>query len=195
MGNKNLIGAILCGGASSRMGFNKGLISYHGLPQKEHAFKLVDTLCQETFYAVGPLQQTTGLDLPDKPEYMGNGPIAGLLSVFDHRPNKNLLVLGCDYPLVTSKHLTQLIEAFEGRDSAVCFASGQDSLPEPLIALYGSSFLEEIKTSFLKNGSSSLRKLLMNPKVKYLLASNEAELMSADTPEKMEEAKRLLSQI
>ena len=52
-----LFGLILSGGRSTRMGNDKGLISYHGLPQREYLYQLAANFCEDTFLSIRAEQE------------------------------------------------------------------------------------------------------------------------------------------
>ena len=51
-----LNGLVLAGGKSVRMGKDKGLINYHGLPQREHVHQLLEKYTEKTFMSCRPEQ-------------------------------------------------------------------------------------------------------------------------------------------
>ena len=54
-----LFGLVLSGGKSTRMGTDKGLIEYHGLPQREHLYHLLSKVCERTFISLRREQEAT----------------------------------------------------------------------------------------------------------------------------------------
>ncbi|NNE77041.1 MAG: NTP transferase domain-containing protein, partial [Pricia sp.] len=47
-----IYGLVLAGGKSSRMGKDKGLIPYHGMPQREYLYHLLGRVCDKTFLSI-----------------------------------------------------------------------------------------------------------------------------------------------
>ena len=54
-----LYGLVLSGGKSTRMGTDKGLITYHGIPQREYIYKLLEEVCDATFLSIRDDQAAT----------------------------------------------------------------------------------------------------------------------------------------
>ncbi len=47
-----LYGLVRSGGKSTRMGNDKGMIVYHGIPQREYLYNLLGSFCERTFMSV-----------------------------------------------------------------------------------------------------------------------------------------------
>ncbi|MDX5321561.1 MAG: molybdenum cofactor guanylyltransferase [Bacteroidota bacterium] len=188
------IGVVLCGGESSRMGIDKGLIHYHGLPQREYVGSLLSSLCSLVVWASGPESPEEEIAFPDLPHYAGNGPISGLLSIHDAFPDKDLLLVAVDYPLLAKKHLELLIQAYHREQNlAFCFESGTPPRPEPLVTLYTSILLEKIKERFLSDGENSLRRLLQFFGYFAVSSEDKQHLISADRPEDFARMREIIS--
>jgi len=61
--NAKLYGLVLSGGKSTRMGTDKGLIKYHGVPQREYLYDLLSQVCEETFISLREEQEA---ELPSR---------------------------------------------------------------------------------------------------------------------------------
>src|SRR5680860_1119484 len=57
-----IFGLVLAGGKSTRMGKDKGMIPYHGMPQREFLYHLLSRVCTETFVSIRPDQKA---DFPE----------------------------------------------------------------------------------------------------------------------------------
>jgi molybdenum cofactor guanylyltransferase len=135
--SKDITTVILCGGQSTRMGRDKALIDYHGLPQWMHVGKMVETIASSVFYSINPSQFSLFKNLPhfiDK--YDLHGPINGLMTAFDNIKNAHILLIGIDYPLLTIRDLQLLIDHKSNNDDAVCFYHSEENIAEPLVAIY-----------------------------------------------------------
>lgn len=186
-----IIGVVLCGGESSRMGLDKGAINYHGIAQRDYVHSLLLAHCSLAVFSTGNKLEDLEIAFPDREEYAGHGPISGLLSIHQAFPDKYLLVLACDYPLVQEKHLTTLLKDAEHFD-AICYGSGSPVRPEPLIALYHPNFLSQMDEVFLHSKQDSLRKYLERANTKIVEMDNPIHFISADRPEDASRVRQLI---
>lgn len=99
-----MIGIILNGGASRRMGTSKAQLEWDGTPLLTH----MQTVLKQTNVEAVHLCQQTGDDaLCDA--YPGLGPLAGIESALRHTPTgAYLLIVPVDMPLLTPALLTDL---------------------------------------------------------------------------------------
>ena len=176
---------ILAGGFSSRMGQSKALISYYGQSQVHHLLGLANELHLPAVISCRKEQQPDFPDMPllfDVPAYSGHGPVSGLLSAHHEHPGSDILLLGCDYPLLRAEHLLPLMQTKNDVHSAVCWKKTPQSKPEPLPALYRNAAIQSIAQRF-ELGQFSLRDFLSQEQTLCLLPNNADFLQSIDTPE------------
>ena len=69
------------------------------------------------------------------------GPAAGLLAAHAYDPHAHWLVIACDYPLITSETLRQLLDEY--REPVTCFQNNQGWV-EPLLAIWSPVALEAL---------------------------------------------------
>ena len=179
-----LFGLVLAGGKSQRMGRDKGLIDYHGLPQREYAYQLLQDVCAETFLSVRPDQMDDvpeGLrPLPDV--LLGLGPYGAILSAFQAHPDKAWLVLACDLPLASAEALRFLIDHRNPAQNATAFQSPVNDFPDPLLTIWEpKSYLTLLQ--FLAQGYSCPRKALINSDIELLQAPDPDWLKNVNTEE------------
>jgi molybdopterin-guanine dinucleotide biosynthesis protein A len=182
---------ILVGGKSQRMGVDKAALNYHGKPQSQI---LVDILrgCNTPPHVSCRAEQTVDflLDLAaeDVPiiadTFLELGPFGAILSAFRHDPNAAWLVVACDLPLLDAETLEFLIKNRHLSAVATAFKSPQseNSFPEPLITIWEPRAYP-ILLSFLAQGISCPRKVLINSAIELLNAPNIDALMNVNTPE------------
>lgn len=186
-----LYGLVLSGGKSTRMGTDKGLIAYHGIPQRTHLYQLLSKVCEETFISIRSDQAS---ELPsdmtpilDEDAY--RGPYNGLLSAHNRYPDAAWLVLACDLPLMDEEALEQLIAERDPALVSTAFAQEENPLPEPLCAIWEP---EALSTSidYLAGGAGTCpRKFLINhDRVKLVFPKNPNTLLNANSEEDYKEA-------
>lgn len=187
---KTIYGLVLAGGKSTRMGQDKSLIQYHGIPQREHLYNLLEKVCDKAFFSIRKEQEaefSKGVHLIiDKDEY--RGPYNGLLSAYKCFPDAAWLVLACDLPLMDLSALQHLVRERKPDKRATAFATRESRLPEPLCALWESKGLEESIT-YLENGLATCpRKFLIAADTHLVYPEDERVLLNANSMEDYHEA-------
>ena len=143
-----MIGAILCGGQSSRMGTDKGLLKLHANTWAQTA---VDKLADLSLPVVISVNKNQYADyatifsaqqlITDNETLEIKGPLVGLLSVHLQHTTEDLLLLACDMPLMETSLLKELVTIYN-QQSADAFVYTNDGEPEPLCGIYKSSGLK-----------------------------------------------------
>ena len=180
-----LYGLVLAGGKSLRMGRDKGTLEYHGLPQREYLYQLLQKHCRETYLSLRSDQME---DMPegirtlaDRDEY--RGPFNGLLTAHQTYPKVAWLVMACDLPLIDAKTLRLLIGARQTEETATALATRKTRLPEPLAAIWEPSGLSEAM-EYLKTAESSCpRKYLLNSETALVFPEDDRVLANANDPD------------
>lgn len=144
--HRQIAGFILAGGASSRMGRDKGLLDFGGVPLILHTARLLESLVAEVT-VVGSPQRYAALGLrtiadegdrqtqdgPDKP---GSGPLAGIAAALGATQLPWNLILACDLPYLSAEWLDWLLSrALRSRGAAIVPRTERGI--EPLAAVYG----------------------------------------------------------
>ncbi|MGC4232719.1 MAG: molybdenum cofactor guanylyltransferase [Niabella sp.] len=145
-----MIGLILCGGLSSRMGSDKGLLKTETTNWALEATNKLIGLNIPIKVSINSLQQEAYKDaLPDTEFITDNvalpvrGPLLGLLSAHIAYPTEDILALACDMPLMTSFLLKELYRTYK-QQQADSFLYSNNGEPEPLCAIYTTSALQKI---------------------------------------------------
>jgi len=194
MKQATLYGLILSGGKSTRMGNDKGLISYHGKPQREYLYELASKFCDKVYYSAREDQVDSFSEraplIIDNNEY--RGPFNGILSAYTEHPEVAWLVLACDLPLLDEDGLAELVKNRKANKFATALSSKGSRLPEPLIAIWEPQALVASK-SYLKTAQSSCpRKFLINSEIELVEPSSEDQLYNANSMEDYQLAKEKL---
>ena len=152
--DKSILGAVLAGGESRRMGCNKATLPFHG----KHLIKSVIDPLKSVFpevIIVSNTQQTYDfLKLPVLMDIIPKcGPLGGIYTALVHGNGRPIFVIACDLPLI-SKELIQHILNYDvsQKSTSVCSKKKptakipiQKDRLHPLCGWYSSECLDLIK--------------------------------------------------
>lgn len=179
-------GLAVCGGNSTRMGRDKSLLQYYDKPQRYHLYDMLLPFCKKAFISCNAEQaknmEPGYLFLTDHTVYNNIGPMASLLTAFNKFPDKNILLIGCDYPFLKSKDLNEFILFCNKKNKPVSFYNKQEDLYEPLLAWYPHHCFEELKRRFDKD-QYSLQHFLKDNEACAFHPVNKKNIISVDTDE------------
>lgn len=182
MSSKILYGLVLAGGKSTRMGKDKGQISYHGIPQSTYLYNLLEEYSDYTYLSIRKDQQaqydSSHKVIVDKDHF--RGPFNGLLSAHDLEPNAAWLVVACDLPLIDKQSLKLLITERDPGKFATAFATRKTGLPEPMAAIWEPLGLKNAVDYLKESESSCPRKYLINSDIKLVFPKDDGVLLNAN---------------
>ncbi|MCX2492131.1 molybdenum cofactor guanylyltransferase [Pedobacter sp. PF22-3] len=146
-----MLGIVLCGGQSLRMGTDKGLLNHQNkLWAQVVADKLI-SLNLPVKFSVNPLQQSTYAGyfgnerlIVDDPSLDVRGPLLGVLSAHLSNPEEDLFLLACDILLMEPRLLEKLIHSAKADDAFDVYIFTKDGQQEPLCGIYKSEGLKKI---------------------------------------------------
>jgi molybdenum cofactor guanylyltransferase len=146
-----MIGVILCGGESSRMGTDKGLLKNEARTWAQTAFDKLSALQVPVKFSVNKNQYTSYAELfspaglvTDNESLQLKGPLLGVLSTHLLYPGEDVFVLACDMLLMETAILKQLLKAYQTNVKAGAFVFTNNGEPEPLCCIYKSGSLDSI---------------------------------------------------
>jgi molybdenum cofactor guanylyltransferase len=167
------------------MGTDKGLISFHGKPQREHLHILLSSFCSQVFLSCKTAQ---GIPehlhpLPDK--YHLHGPLNGILSAFEHNRSAAWLTVPVDMPMIDETIIRYLLSERDTTQFATCFVDSDGAKPEPLFVIWEPQAFADLK-KFQAAGEFSPRKFLMEHPVKMVTPPSHDFYENINTPEALE---------
>jgi molybdopterin-guanine dinucleotide biosynthesis protein A len=178
----------MAGGYSRRMGRDKALLDYHGIPQARWTAELLGSVCDKVWISCREGQETGTGDQWDQiyDQRKDQGPVEGFLSAHAERPDAAWLVVACDLPNLTREILTGLLEARDPACLATAYRAARDGLPEPLCALYEPEIMP-IFRSDLAAGRGCPRKTLLirEAQVNLIDLPRTDALDNINTPEEL----------
>jgi len=146
-----MLGVILCGGQSSRMGSDKGLLIHEAKTWAQTALEKLEVLNIPIKLSVNEHQQSEYTKV-FKPELLIiddnsldiKGPLLGVLSAHLQNPDKDLFLLACDLPLMDTNLLKELFSLYQPGKKYDVYIFTTDKEPEPLCGIYTSKALKKI---------------------------------------------------
>jgi molybdenum cofactor guanylyltransferase len=181
---------VLTGGKSVRMGTDKSMLDWHGLPQWQWLTGQLESVGIPAFVSVRQAQDLA-YDRVVTDRFLDMGPIGGIFSAFLSAPQLAWLVVACDMPLVQSTHLQELVAKRNASCHATAFYNGEKQWLEPLLTIYEPKAFSQ-GLGRLAEGKTCPRKWLNGlPSVLALHSNDLRFLKNVNT---MEEREALLEQ-
>lgn len=195
--DNDVAGIILVGGASRRLGRDKAMLAFQGVPAVERIIGTLRPLVSQ-IWLVGGEDRFPDVDaiwIPDS--VAGAGPLGGIISGLAATGAEWNLVLACDTPLVSRTVLRRLLEARSPACDAVVPRHRKGI--EPLVALYARRALQPM-SSALEREELALHRVLEGMRVTVLdeasLGDTDGDLDSftnVNTPDDVERVKAKLT--
>ncbi len=188
-----IYGLILAGGYSQRMGVDKAELTYRGERQIDRLWKILQRVGLRSYISCRTDQATTyQSDFPLLPDTrIAEGPLTGIMTAFDHFPDKAWLVLACDMPLIDEQSILQLIDKRDGNYVATVYVEPKKNNPEPLFCIWELIALPQLSTFWESGGRSPLTFLQMHT-YKGLFPKRPELLTNVNTPEDYQKVTELL---
>lgn len=169
-----IIGLVLAGGTSSRLGQDKVVLRYHNQTLLERAVRVLGTCCSRVVIScrdphIVPPHLEIVVD-----ETGRIGPLGGIITAL-RQLGGPLLALACDLPLMDQSFLRKLITARARRPDSCLMTTwqerGSDRL-QPLVAIYEPEALPLLEAS-MKAGKFKLHQIIPATRRQVLLYGPE----------------------
>ena len=163
-----MLGLILCGGESTRMGRDKGLLGAsdnwaQAAAKKMHSLGIKVKISVNTNQLAAYSNFFNDAELiGDDPSLSVRGPLLGVLSAYKLSPEEDVFALACDMPFMESSILKELLEQYHQSSNAEAFVFTTNGEPEPLCGIYTAKGLSRI-LALLQQGQ------LKRHSMKYML--------------------------
>jgi molybdopterin-guanine dinucleotide biosynthesis protein A len=146
---KTLTVFILCGGKSTRMQSEKGLVLFQEKPFIEHIIKAILPITDQIKLITGS-KEYDYLEYEKIPDLIEDkGPLGGIYTALSHSETEFNLILSCDIPLISTELLQELISKHTKEAEITVFAS--ESKTHPLIGIYSKNIVPIIKEAIDSN--------------------------------------------
>ncbi len=146
-----MTGVILCGGQSTRMHKDKGLLIAGRYTWAERLARLLQFICDSLVISVNPEQHAYQSALAgymlitDDASLDICGPLHGLLSVHQQLPTEDIFLLACDMQQMQPEVLEMLSVKYSENPAFEAWVYVEpDGSPEPLAAIYSAKALASI---------------------------------------------------
>jgi len=187
-----LLGLVLCGGESRRMGSDKGLLVKEGTPWALHMGQKLSPWKIPVFYSINSGQQAAyktilpprhlvvdSLDLP--------GPLNGLFSLHQRLPRMDILLLACDMIDLDTATVEKMIGAYKENGPFDYYAyreSPEAGFFQPFCGIYTAAGLAASLDAYREN-------LAPDHRLQTLLKKGRIKSLSIDRPDAFTNYNRL----
>ena len=193
MDNYTMLGVILCGGQSTRMGTDKGLLKLATTTWAQLTADKMKALQIPVVLSVNPAQVNEyssffdpSILITDDPQLDIHGPLRGVLSIHKLYPGEDLFVLACDMPLIEISILQQLVKQYAKNKDFDAFIFSNDNRPEPVCGIYTSkglaNILQQFETRQLTKHSMKFMLEQLNTLVTPLQEDQKRFFVNANSP-------------
>jgi molybdenum cofactor guanylyltransferase len=176
-------GAVLTGGASTRMGTDKALLVVEGRALASvAAAALADAGAAEVLAIGGDLDALRALGLDARPdEHPGEGPLGGIITALGVATHDITVVLACDMPAIDRPAVAALVAALQADPDADMAAARDGDRLQVLTAAYRSRVRPVLEARF-DEGERAVRRATESLVVVAVDDLEPATLADVDRP-------------
>ncbi|MEL6133336.1 MAG: molybdenum cofactor guanylyltransferase [Bacteroidota bacterium] len=179
-----MIGLVLAGGKSKRMGVNKASICYHDQPQGVHVWEMLSNEGVETYLSLG--QNSTWAEAWDLPFildlFLDYGPLGALFSAQAKFPDQSVLMIACDMPLIGPKDIQTLIRNRKMESDVSLYTNVVRQQPEPLLSIWEASSQQSIAWA-IGQKQLSVMKILDQLQLHSIAHPDPERFLNINTPD------------
>ncbi len=162
MSAEKILGVVMAGGASRRMGFDKCRLEFEGQTLVARSGSVLAPVCDEVVVSIQPDSAGEyGLFRAIRDRRAHSGPLAGLESTLEEGAVRggSVFLLACDLPHVGTDVVRHLLDCARDRGDYAAVVPSIEGRRQPLCALYRASALAAVSRQ-LESGERSMRALL-----------------------------------
>lgn len=184
----------MCGGKSTRMKSDKGLLKFHSQYWVEIAYQKLYSLDIPVSVSIN----TTQLEnyqkffpnydfIIDNNQLLINGPLLGIVSAHLQYPKDDLLIFATDMLATQTNTLNHLLELNAPNLYEINIYQTLDYL-QPLCAIYTKNALDKIAQSIQSNQleNYSLKNIIQSLHTQYIQPKEDGEFQNFNTPEELQ---------
>ncbi len=140
----NVIGAILAGGKSARMGRDKATLVLDNEPLIQRVYGVVREALNNTIVVSNNLKVMPGMNIPIIKDVVAvQSPLAGIASALMYTGADYVFALACDMPFLSVNAIKYMLDNISGQDIII---PETEKGYEPLHAIYGRSCISYMLT-------------------------------------------------
>ncbi len=165
---------ILCGGKSSRMGFDKSLIEIKGKLLIEIVCEKLEKIFDEIILVTENREKFKHLKYKVVEDIERNyGPAGGIYTGLKYSESKYAFFLACDMPKINVNFIRYLMEVIEdgNYDGLMC---KHNNWIEPLYAFYSKDLIKNFQNG-IKENNLVLYDIIKNSNIKYIAEETARE--------------------
>ena len=155
MNKLNMTGAILAGGKSRRMGYNKAFIPTAEGPIIERTVRIMSSIFEIPFIVATQVATYNRLGVPVYPDIIAGGSLGGIYTALSLSEKDNVFVTACDMPWLDDACIRAVALRAGKVDCVVPFIGGR---LHPMHAAYSRRCLDAIE-KMIKGGNFRINSL------------------------------------
>lgn len=157
--------AVLCGGASTRMGFDKAGVLVDGVPLAVLAGRALRTAGAASVVGVGPRAEVATALAADgmgtiEDRWPGEGPAAGVATALSHASTDLLVVVGCDYPRLQPTTVARLVAQLDADPQCAAVVAASGGRLHPTVGVWRVGACAQPARAYVAGGGRSLHGLV-----------------------------------
>ncbi len=170
--SNNFIGVLLCGGKSTRMGSDKGLLFSKEQRWFEKNYNLLSKIFPKVVVSINSDQLDKYKEIKPNYEYIIDsadfidGPLLGIISSHSKYPTNELFVLACDMIEMTETPIRNILSFYQNKVGYDFYLYQNETFLETLCGIYTVRGIEHLRERILeKDKNFAIHKLISSSKV------------------------------
>ncbi|MBM3178251.1 MAG: molybdenum cofactor guanylyltransferase [Bacteroidetes bacterium] len=177
----DIVGIILAGGSSSRMGTDKKLLTPNGIPQHQYLYNIMDEVFDRVYISINATEPFTTQQKIIRDQFDFRGPLNGILSSLQSNPGNAIFCLAVDMPNISKESIESLLQKRDRFCPATCYLNIKSNRLEPLFSIWEPSSQDLIQ-KFIDKGIHSPYEILSDESVRRIESSNLKIFENLNTP-------------
>jgi molybdopterin-guanine dinucleotide biosynthesis protein A len=185
---QNLLGVVLSGGQSKRMGKDKGLLPINDTIRVKYVADKLSLFTIPVVFSINAMQVANYAACISSDKLIVDtidvqGPLKGLLSVHAVFPENDLLLLACDMLDLDQATIQRMIGVYQTEPGYDCYVYQDTEYAQPFCGIYTSKRLKELLFKAKEHAVNqfSMQKILDESNTKRMLITHHTPFMNYNT--------------